>query len=48
MERQQAVLQGLRKYPAQFGVNIEERPRYRAADPKANIETETHAPNATS
>ena len=27
MERQQAVLQGLRKYAAQFGVTIEERPR---------------------
>jgi len=27
MEKQQAVLQGLRKYAAQFGVIIEERPR---------------------
>lgn len=27
MEKQQAVLQGLRKYAAQFGVTIEERPR---------------------
>jgi hypothetical protein len=27
MEEQQAVLQGLRKYAAQFGVTIEERPR---------------------
>jgi hypothetical protein len=26
MEKQQAVLQGLRKYAAQFGVSIEERP----------------------
>jgi hypothetical protein len=27
MEKQQAVLQGLRKYAAQFGVIVEERPR---------------------
>ena len=27
MEKQQALLQGLRKYAAQFGVTIEERPR---------------------
>jgi hypothetical protein len=27
MEKQQAVLQGLRKYAAPFGVTIEERPR---------------------
>jgi hypothetical protein len=27
MEKQQAVLQGLRKYAGQFGVTIEERPR---------------------
>jgi len=27
MEKQQAVLQGLRKYAAQFGVTIDERPR---------------------
>ena len=31
MENQQAVLQGLRKFAAQFGVTIEERPRYRGA-----------------
>lgn len=31
MEKQQAVLQGLRKFAAQFGVTIEERPRYRGA-----------------
>jgi len=30
-EKQQAVLQELRKYAAQFGVTIEERPRYRRA-----------------
>jgi hypothetical protein len=27
MEKQQAVLQGLRKYAAQYGVSIDERPR---------------------
>jgi hypothetical protein len=31
MEKQQAVLQELRKFAAQFGVTIEERPRYRGA-----------------
>jgi hypothetical protein len=31
MEKQQAVLQELRKYAAQFGVTLEERPRYRGA-----------------